>query len=62
MSNDNTEDVRSRQGASGVVFVGCFMLGLAVGLFLNSVAVGVLGGLGLGFVGMGVVRALTGEW
>ena len=52
----------SRKGASGVVFVGCLMLGLAVGLLIENVAVGLLGGLGVGFIAMGAVRYTTGEW
>jgi hypothetical protein len=52
----------SRKGASGVVFVGCLMLGLAAGLPIEYVAVGLLGGLGVGFIALGMVRYATGEW
>ena len=51
-----------RSGASGVVFVGCLLIGLAAGLLTGQMAVGLLGGLGVGFVGLGIVRAVTGEW
>ena len=50
------------KGASGVVFVGCLLIGLAAGLLTRQIAVGILGGLGVGFVGLGMVRAATGEW
>ena len=50
------------KGASGVVFVGCLLIGLAAGLLTRQVAVGILGGLGVGFVALGIVRAVTGEW
>lgn len=56
------KEAPSRNGASGVVFVGCLMLGLAVGLLIENVAVGVLGGLGVGFIAMGIVRYSTGQW
>ncbi len=59
--SDNME-VRSRSGITGLVFVGCLMIGLAVGLFTNNVAVAFIGALGVGFIVMAIVRALTGQW
>jgi hypothetical protein len=38
------------------------MLGLAIGILVGNAAVGVLGGLGVGFIAMAIVRAATGEW
>jgi len=60
MSNNNQE--RSRKGTSGLVFVGCLILGLAFGILTGNVAVGLLVGLGVGFIGMAIVRAVAGEW
>ncbi len=51
-----------RKGISGVVFVGFLLIGLAVGLLTGSVAASLIGGLGVGFVAMGITRYLTGEW
>ena len=51
-----------RKGASGLIFVGCLMLGLAIGLLTGNVAVGLLGGLGVGFIGMALMNAITGSW
>jgi hypothetical protein len=51
-----------RTGVSGLVFVGCLMLGLAIGLLTGNVAAGLIGGLGVGFIGMAIVRYITGEW
>ena len=56
------ETFKKTGGASGVIFVGCLILGLAVGLFMSHVAFGLLAGLGVGMVGMGIARAVTGEW
>lgn len=56
------KQVRDRSGVSGLVLVGCLLLGLAVGLLWGNLAVGVLGGLGVGFVLMAVARYLTGSW
>ena len=53
---------RSRSGASGLVFVGCLILGLAIGLLIGNIAFGLIGGLGVGFIAMAIVRAVTGEW
>ena len=47
---------------SGLVFVGCLMLGLAIGLLTGNVAVGLIGGLGVGFIAMAIMSYLTGQW
>ena len=60
MSNDM--EVRSKSGTTGLVFVGCLLIGLAVGIFTNNVAVALIGALGVGFIAMAIVRALTGQW
>lgn len=51
-----------RKGISGVVFVGFLLIGLAVGMLTGNTASGVIGGLGVGFVAMGITRYITGEW
>ncbi len=60
MTSEKQESGQS--GASGVVFVGCLILGIAAGLLFGNVVVGLLGGLGVGFIGLGVMRAVTGSW
>jgi hypothetical protein len=60
MSTEKQE--RSSKGASGLVFVGCLMLGLAVGLFTQDVAVALLGAIGVGFIAMALMRFATGQW
>ena len=60
MSNEKQE--RSRSGVSGLVFVGCLILGLAVGFLIGNITVGLLGGLGIGFIAMAIARYITGEW
>jgi len=60
MSNDKQE--RSRKGTSGLVFVGCLILGLALGFLIGNVAGGLFVGLGVGFIAMAIARAITGEW
>lgn len=50
------------KGASGLVFVGCLMLGFAAGFLTGNIPAGLFGGLGVGFIGMAIMRAVTGEW
>jgi hypothetical protein len=51
-----------RSGISGLVFVGCLLIGLAIGLLTGDVAVWILGALGAGFIAMAFTRYFTGEW
>lgn len=59
-TNENQKSKRS--GVSGLVFVGCLLIGLAIGIWTGQVAVALLGALGAGFIGMAIVRYITGEW
>ena len=58
----NEKQVSKRSGASGLVFVGCIMLGLALGFLKGNMVVGIFSGLGFGFIGMAIARYATGEW
>jgi hypothetical protein len=58
----NGQEAPSRTGVTGLVFVGCLLIGLAVGIFTNNVAVALIGALGLGFIAMAIVRAIIGQW
>ena len=49
-------------GVSGLIFVGCIMISLAIGILTNTVATSVLAGVGVGFIGMALARYATGEW
>ena len=60
MANEAKET--KRKGISGLVFVGCLMIGLAIGFITGQILAGVLGGLGVGFIGMAIARYKTGEW
>ncbi len=51
-----------RSGISGLVFVGCLLLGLAIGFLIGNVVIGLIGGLGVGFIAMAIARYTTGEW
>ncbi len=61
MSNEKHE-LKQKSGISGLVFVGCLLIGLAVGLLTGNVAPWLIGALGVGFIGMAVTRYITGEW
>jgi len=43
--------------AGGLVFVGPLMIGLGLGIYYEQPAVGVLVGLGFGFILFGIVKA-----
>ena len=43
--------------AGGLVFVGPLMIGLGLGIYYNQTAVGILVGLGVGFILFGLVWA-----
>jgi hypothetical protein len=60
MSGEKQESKRS--GISGLVFVGCLMIGFAIGLLIGNIAAGLFGGLGVGFIAMAITRYITGEW
>jgi hypothetical protein len=60
MSGEKQESRRS--GISGLVFVGCLLIGIAVGILTDNAAVSILGGLGVGFIAMAIARYATGEW
>ena len=59
---DESRGKKHKSGGSGLAFVGCLMIGLALGIYTGDVAVWVLGSLGVGFIALAVFRALTGEW
>ena len=59
---DSEKQKPERKGSSGLVFVGCIMLGLAVGFLTGNIVAGLFGGIGVGFIGMAIVRIITGEW
>lgn len=51
-----------RKGISGLIFVGCLLVGMAIGFWFGNIVVGLFGGLGVGFIGMFIAYNSTGEW
>ena len=45
----------------GLVFVGPLMIGIGLGIYYNQAAVGVMVGLGVGFILFGLVKAFMKE-
>lgn len=60
--SEQHQEAPSRKGASGLVFVGCLLIGLAIGIATGEVAAALIGALGVGFIGMAGVRVFTGQW
>ncbi len=61
MSNEKNE-LKQKSGISGLIFVGCLLIGLAIGLLTGNTAPWLIGALGVGFIGMAITRYITGEW
>ncbi len=55
---EKDEEKAKGKSLSSAVFLGCLFLGLAIGLLINETAVGVLVGLGAGFVLGAIVRIM----
>jgi len=51
------EEKSKADTVGGLVFVGPLMIGLGLGIYLNQTAVGLLVGLGVGFIFYGLVKA-----
>ena len=48
---------KSKYGnAEGLVFVGPLLIGVGLGIYYNQTAVGILVGLGVGFILLGLVK------
>lgn len=43
----------------GLAFIGSIMLGIGLGILFSQVVVGVLGGIGVGFIVMAIFRAIV---
>ena len=54
----NKKEAKSKSDiAGGLVFVGPLMIGIGLGIYYNQTAVGVLVGLGVGFILFGLIKA-----
>ena len=51
-----------RVGLSSYMFVGCLLIGFALGLFTGNILVGLFGGLGVGAFAMAIAYQFTGQW
>ena len=59
MANKENKSISDTVG--GLVFVGPLMIGIGLGIYYNITAVGVLVGLGVGFILFGLVKAFM-KW
>ncbi|MCF8369771.1 MAG: hypothetical protein K9G76_12095 [Bacteroidales bacterium] len=50
------EQTKNNYKNSGFIFSGCMFIGLGIGFYLGNVAMGVLFGMGVGFLAMGIIN------
>lgn len=55
------EKTQDSSSVIGLVFVGCLLVGIGLGILYHQVAVGVLVGLGVGFISMGLLKVFFGD-
>ena len=61
MLNGKNKSKSKSDTVGGFVFVGPLMIGIGLGIYFNQTAVGLLVGLGFGFILFGLVKALMKE-
>ena len=58
----NDKEKKSKSDTvGGLVFVGPLLIGIGLGIYFNQTAVGVLVGLGVGFIFFGLIKAFLKE-
>jgi len=60
MSSDNQKLKDQELKRSPIIYIvpaGCFLFGMAVGFILDNIMAGIVGGLGIGFIGMALMLA-----
>ncbi len=50
-------DHKDRNKTSGLLFVGCLFVGMAVGFWFHQLPIGLFGGMGVGFLASAAYRA-----
>jgi len=58
---DNDKEGK-KAGLGGFVFVGCFIIGLGVGIGFNLMPAALIIGFGVALIAMGIARYKTGKW
>ena len=54
MENNNNEAKKTAQKVGGLLFTGCMFLGMAAGWYLEKMTIGIIAGMGMGFILMAV--------
>jgi hypothetical protein len=44
------DEINKKDNVAGLIFVGCILIGVAIGLWMGRVAIGALLGVGFGFL------------
>jgi hypothetical protein len=51
------ETQRNNNRIGGAIFVGCMFVGMGIGMYFNKMTVGIMIGMGVGFIGSAIARA-----
>jgi hypothetical protein len=53
---------KKQAGLGSFIFVGCIIIGVGVGIGFDLMPAAVIIGFGVGFIGYGITRYVTGKW
>jgi len=51
------ETPKNNNRIAGTVFIGCMFIGMGIGMYLDKMTVGIMIGMGVGFIASAIVRA-----
>jgi hypothetical protein len=51
------ETQKNNNRLGGAIFVGCMFIGMGIGMYFNRMTVGIMVGMGIGFIGSAIARA-----
>lgn len=52
---EKTDKTKEARKIGGILFTGCMFIGMAIGWYSEALTIGMLAGMGLGFIMMAVV-------
>jgi len=50
-------ETQSKNKIAGTIFIGCMFIGMGIGMYFDKMTVGIMVGMGVGFIASAIVRA-----